>query len=249
MQFAMKRVQAGGCDVQYREGGAGQTVVFLHGGGGHHWDEETFTTLAQSYRLLLPSAPGFDESTAGQTDTIEDVADVMAAFIAAVADGGPVNVIGESFGGYVASWLAIRQPQVVDKLVLAAPAGLRQDGTEHPSHMSPAELQVALYGHRPVPPPPPEEAEQRLRNRANSARIGRSRPQFDQALLARLSEIRSPTLVLWGTEDAVVWPAQARHYQERIPTVRVDLVPGGPHVLSAAVPELFLPPLQAFLEQ
>ena len=107
---------------------------------------------------------------------------------------------------------------------------------------------MALFGNYAVVPATSEQAEQRERNRKNSARIGRSRPQFDPALLEHLHRVQAPTLVLWGTDDAIVWSAQAKYYQERIPNVRVELLPGGPHALAAAVPELFLPPVLVFLE-
>src|SRR5256885_7250182 len=73
LQFVNNRVQVADCDLQYVEAGTGPSVVFLHGGGGFRFDEQTFTALAQRYCLLVPSMPGFDESTAGSTRTIEDV--------------------------------------------------------------------------------------------------------------------------------------------------------------------------------
>ena len=136
-QLLTRRVQVASCELEYREAGAGEPLVYLHGGGGYRWDGPTFTTLARTYRLLVPSAPGFDGSTPGNAEDIEDVAEVIASFISSVTGGGRAHVIGESFGGYVATWLAINHPSVVTKLVLAAPAGLRQAGTEHPSHMQP----------------------------------------------------------------------------------------------------------------
>ncbi|HLQ32004.1 MAG TPA: alpha/beta hydrolase [Chloroflexota bacterium] len=54
--------------------------------------------LASDYRLLVPSMPGFDESTVGSVTSGPEVADVMAEFIATCA-GGQASVIGESFGG------------------------------------------------------------------------------------------------------------------------------------------------------
>jgi pimeloyl-ACP methyl ester carboxylesterase len=98
MEFVKNSVAAGGCELEYTEGCARHAVVFLHGGGGFRFDEQTFTALARDYRVLVPSMPGFDGSSSGATQTLEDVADVMAEFISAVV-GQPAHVIGESFGG------------------------------------------------------------------------------------------------------------------------------------------------------
>ena len=67
MEFEKRRVAAAGCDLEYTEGGAGHALVFLHGGGGFRFDEPTFPELAKEYRVLIPSMPGFDGSSAGTT--------------------------------------------------------------------------------------------------------------------------------------------------------------------------------------
>lgn len=247
LQFVNNRVQVADCDLQYVEAGTGPSVVFLHGGGGFRFDEQTFTALAQRYCLLVPSMPGFDESTAGSTRTIEDVADVVAEFIRQVG-GGRAHVIGESFGGGVAAWLAIRHPTVVDSLVLAAPSGLRDERSLTPSQLSPSEVYTLLYGGTVQQSRSPERAEAVKRNRANSDRIHHTRPDFDQALYDRLPEITAPTLLVWGTSDRLIPASHAHYYQERVPRVRLVLLEGAPHVLSAAAPEQFLPPVLELLD-
>jgi pimeloyl-ACP methyl ester carboxylesterase len=239
-------VEVGGCALEYAEAGRGPAVVFLHGGGGFRLDQRTFDALAEHHRLLVPSLPGFDESSPGTTASIEDVADVVAEFIRQVA-GGRAHAIGESFGGGVAAWLAIRHPDVVETLVLAAPSGLRDEHCLSPSQLSPTEVYTLLYGGSPQQAASPRPAELVRRNRANSERLHGSRPDFDQALYARLPEIEAPTLVVWGTADRLIPPSHARYYAERVPRVQVVLVEGAPHVLSAAVPDRFLPPVLKLL--
>jgi pimeloyl-ACP methyl ester carboxylesterase len=189
--------------------------------------------------------PGFDDSTSGTAASVTDVADVMAEFIRQVV-GGPAAVIGESFGGNVASWVAIRHPEAVDALVLAAPAGLRQEGGPNLGQLSPQEISVLLFGRPPSQPPTPEQAERANRNRANMARLSQ-RPAFDPELHEQLAQIKAPTLLLWGTADGLIFPQQARYFQERIPNLRFVSIEGGPHVLSAAAPDQFLPPVLEFL--
>ena len=55
--------------------------------------------------------------------------------------------------------------------------------------------------------------------------------------------------MLWGAADGVIFPTQARHFQARIPRVELVTIEGGPHALSAAVPEAFLPPVLKFLQE
>jgi pimeloyl-ACP methyl ester carboxylesterase len=246
VNFEEKVASVGGCEIQYRVAGDGEPVVMLHGAGGFRHDERAFEGIAEHFRLLVPSMPGFDRSSAGATANFLDVADLMAEFIRRVT-GGEAAVIGESFGGAVSSWLAIRHPEVVSRLVLAAPAGLRQEGGPPLLGLSAQEMAVILYGQAPTTQPTPEEAERRTKNRQNAARLGSARPSFDPELLAQLSQIKAPTLVVWGTEDRMILPSQAQHFVGAIPNARLASIDAGPHVLSAVVPDKFLAPVLEFL--
>ena len=103
MNFEEKGASVGGCEIQYRVAGDGEPVVMLHGAGGFRHDERAFEGIAEHFRLLVPSMPGFDRSSAGATANFLDVADLMAEFIRRVT-GGEAAVIGESFGGAVSSF-------------------------------------------------------------------------------------------------------------------------------------------------
>jgi 2-hydroxy-6-oxonona-2,4-dienedioate hydrolase/4,5:9,10-diseco-3-hydroxy-5,9,17-trioxoandrosta-1(10),2-diene-4-oate hydrolase len=145
MNLEAKVADVGDCQIQYRVAGDGEPVVMLHGAGGFRNDQHVFAGIAEHFRLLVPSLPGFDGSSAGSVASIVDVADVIAEFLRTVG-GGTANVIGESFGGGVSTWLAIRHPDVVSRLVLAAPAGLRQEGGPPLLGLSPQEMAVILFG-------------------------------------------------------------------------------------------------------
>ena len=68
------------------------------------------------------------------------------------------NLMGTSFGGKTALWLALQQSERVLALVLEAPAAIRPEGAEPPSG-SPEEMARRLYAHPerlpPMPPPDP----------------------------------------------------------------------------------------------
>jgi pimeloyl-ACP methyl ester carboxylesterase len=247
MPFEKKVCQVGDSELRYLDSGSGsRAVVMLHGAGGLRQDERVFNALAKDFRVIAPSMPGFDDSTPGSAGSVPEVADVMADFIRQVA-GGKAAVIGESFGGNVASWLAIRHPDVVEALVLAAPAGLWGEGGLDLSKASPQQIAVALFGRPPDQPPPPEQVERANRNRGNMARLSQGRPRFDPELYEQLAQIKAPTLLLWGSADQLILPQQAKYFQERIPHLRFVSIEGGPHVLAAAAPDQFLPAVEQFL--
>lgn len=232
-----RAVQAAGCDIHYLELGAGPGLVFLHGSGGLRFDDSTFALLAGKYRLLVPSLPGFDQSTVGNVTSGPEMADVMAGFIENTI-GGPAVVVGESFGGRIAAWLTIRHPEAVERAVLAAPGGLRRSGGDRGLDLTPDERETRLYGRPLGRDRTPEDAAQHRANVQNAMRFGG--PSWDEDLYQQLPTITRPVLVLYGTNDQTMERRDIDLYAERIPGSRIRFLEGAPHVLSAMYPEEFV---------
>jgi pimeloyl-ACP methyl ester carboxylesterase len=118
-------VEVKGGRVGYLTGGAGPTLVLVHGLGGSatNWCELA-PLLARRYRLLIPDLPGH-----GRSDPLPAVSglDSFADRVVAVMEkegGAPAPVVGHSLGGLIALRLALRHPQAVSAIVLAGSAGL-----------------------------------------------------------------------------------------------------------------------------
>ncbi len=62
----------------------------------------------------------------------------------------------------------------------------------------------------------------------------------------RLSDLRVPTLVMTGDQDAVVPPADAERIAERIPDARIAVIPDCGHIPHEERPEEFLQEVLAF---
>jgi pimeloyl-ACP methyl ester carboxylesterase len=225
--------------IGYIDEGAGRFLVFLHGMGGAPPGGANFVVnLAKERHVLLPSLPGWDDSELGSCTTHEDLASVIAAFIEQTAEG-PVDLVGESAGSPVALWLAIKHPELVSKLVLVAPPAL---GHAHRPHFgSTEELLQMLYGEDPDWSEPPSDADEarRVRNTGANAQRYRS-PEAMQALLARLPEVKAPTLLLWGTEDRISPPELGSPYKQLIPNAYRVYVHGAAHSLPVAAGPRFV---------
>ena len=78
--------------------------------------------------MVLPTFPGFDGTPQARRRRLNaDTRRPRAEFIG-TQTSAPCDVIGHSFGGWVAMWLAVRHPGKVDHLVLETPAGLVAGG-------------------------------------------------------------------------------------------------------------------------
>jgi pimeloyl-ACP methyl ester carboxylesterase len=124
-KLAERRLQVKGGTVRYFVAGSGPPLVLVHGLGGSatNWCE-LVPLLARDRRVIVPDLPGH-----GGSDALPAVASLgaFADRVAAVAeheDAVPAPVVGHSLGGAVVLHLALRRPDAVTKLVLAAAAGL-----------------------------------------------------------------------------------------------------------------------------
>jgi len=237
----------GGAHIEYRELGAGPPVVYFHGAGGVFRNAAFMPALAQRFRVLAPSRPGYDGST-GECGSARDEAEVMAEFLRAVVDG-PAHVIAESAGGAAGCWLAVLEPSLVQSLILVAPAAFA--GPSHaPPPSSPEAMEVRLFGKSPAWTEPPTEADRAARQHNASANAARLRSADRNAdLLERLPEIASPTLVLWGTGDEVVPPESGQVYLRRIPNSYRILIYGAAHSLPVAACHQFVALTTDFIER
>ena len=165
----------------------------------------------------------------------------------------------------VAERYAIAHPDRVTKLVLVSPDGFASPGIEYgrtqnvpplmrvlpytlPASMLRGTLQAA-YGDP---------------SRMTAATLQRTRdmmlaPGVRQAVIARLGQtvlrdprpllrtIAAPTLLLWGTEDAMIPIANAQEYLAALPDAHLVTLPGIGHVPQEEAPGPSLAEVRAFL--
>ena len=112
-------------------GDRGTPVVLLHGGAGswNHWVRNIAPLVAAGRQVWVPDLPGFGESVrpAGCTDA-DALPGPVEAGLRAVLGGAACDLVGFSFGGMVAGFVAARFPRRVRRLVLVGAAGLGISG-------------------------------------------------------------------------------------------------------------------------
>ena len=247
--------------LRWFEGGAGPTVVLLHGFGGaaSNWTLVA-PALTRVARVLVPDLPGHGGSSAlpAPPETLDPFADRVAHLL-----DEPALVVGHSLGGVVALRLAARRPDLVRGLVLAGCAGISSATRsaeraltlvslvkpgKHASRWRRAiarrpGLRRLAFGSISVADPralAPLAANGFLAGsglytevRSAGDALVRSDPRLD------LAQVRCPALVLHGTRDAQVPLRDAFEYSRRLRAPLRTVADCG-HLLIGERPEAVL---------
>jgi pimeloyl-ACP methyl ester carboxylesterase len=147
-------------------------------------------------------------------------------------------VIGMSLGGWIAAELAVAHPELVDRLVLVDPAGLKQSGMELPDLFAITEEEntrlifqdQALADEELARPVPPGALLQRIKNQTTFARLAWNPYLYSLKLGRRLYRVTCPTLLIWGKEDRVIPAANAQLWLDKLPDARLALIENCGHV-------------------
>ncbi|HEY5609437.1 MAG TPA: alpha/beta fold hydrolase [Alphaproteobacteria bacterium] len=245
--FSTEFVQADGFRIRYRAAGDGEPLICLHGGGGLRISR-AHEMLAERRRVIAFEIPGFGESPENtRSESLEALAHSMNAAVAALDVAG-FGLMGNSFGTKLALWMAIVRPAPVRAIVLVAPAAIREDARASPANVSPEQSASLLYAHpdrQPAvaPPLPDIEAKQRALTRRL---LG---PPRDAAFEARLRELETPVLALFGTADRVTPPTAAHLYREILPNCHNVMVYDAAHAIDAERPEAVASVVEDFLDR
>ena len=152
--FKEGHVEADGFRIRYMEAGHGAPLVHLHGAGGLRLTPG-HDLLSRQFRIIAFEMPGFGQSPENtRTQSLAELAATMAKAVEKLDIDG-FNLMGTSFGGKTALWLALQQREQVQALVLEASAAILPEGVR-PASGSPEERARQLFAHpERVPPLPP----------------------------------------------------------------------------------------------
>jgi pimeloyl-ACP methyl ester carboxylesterase len=242
-------VAADGFRIRYMAAGEGPPLVYLHGGGGLRLNQ-AHELLAHRFHVIGFEIPGFGAEENLRSRDMQDLAATMAGAAQEVVAGHGAerfNLMGTSFGGRLALYLALQSPELVRALVLEAPAAIRPKGTQAPTG-SPEAIAQRLYAHpERMPPLRAVDPARAVQVAALTRRlIG---PDRDADLETRLRGLTVPVLAVFGTRDTVIPPEMGRLYKDLIPDAHLVFVYDAGHAIAAERPEAFVEVVGDFLER
>jgi len=220
--------------IYCEEHGAGEPVFLLHGGlvGADLWRQQA-AVLKDSYHVFIPERRGH-----GRTPdvpgpyTTQNMAAETAAVIEAVA-GGPAHVIGWSDGAYVATYLALTRPELVNRLVLIGQS-YSSDGETATVRAFANSTDIADFFREDYAKVSPDGAEHFDVVFDKVTTMWRNKLELS---LDDLAHISAPTLIMQGDDDGVRIEYSAA-LARALPNAQLAVIPGTGHGAHLQKPEL-----------
>lgn len=255
-----------GVEIAYDDAGSGSPVVLLHGYPFNRsmWRGQ-LGALAQDYRVIAPDFRGHGESA---VTSVPSTMELLAEDVAGLLDNLSISkatIGGLSMGGYVALAFYRLFPSRVSSLILTATRAQADSEEAKQNRAVQAEkalregmegivdgllsklLTAETLAKRP-------EVVNQLR-----AMITSTSPQGAAAALkgmavrvdqtSLLPQINVPTLIVAGSEDAIIPLADAELMNREIAGSRLEVIEGAGHVLNLEEPAKFNTTLMTFLSE
>jgi pimeloyl-ACP methyl ester carboxylesterase len=268
----MPKAFVNGLNIHYVQTGQGPDLVLIHGIASNLglWQLSILPALVESFRVTMYDLRGHgysDMPLRGYTP------DHMVADFSALMDYlgiGRASLLGHSYGGVVALYYAVLQPERVDKLVIAdtgVPALEPKKGRD-----------AALVGWREalrrggieVPDEKAEDVvyllEQTLRMRGSSRRgmgvqrtiarltrffnttsFGKEYQENPGLTSAMIRQIHAPALLVYGNRSPMMTSFEA--LREHLPNCRTAIIADGGHFYPLDHAETFVGYIKGFLQE
>jgi pimeloyl-ACP methyl ester carboxylesterase len=269
---------SGGMVVHYRDQGCRDcpAIILVHGSNASlHTFEPLIRILKDRYRLISYDQPGHgltgphpldDYSAHGMFEAIDAVIDATGVERFAIA--------GNSMGGWVAWRYVLERPRDLSALILISSSGAPSSpNAEKPRlYLGARIMQYSVGRFFAQHITPRSVVEQSLLDSiANDADVtesmvdrywellrlpGNRRAASLQATVDRepyygqqLTDVTVPTLILWGEEDHVIPPYNAKTFDKLIPNSDLQIFADVGHLAMEEVPERTAAAINSFLKK
>lgn len=215
-----------GLHMYYEIYGQGKPLVLIHGGGSTIQSNfgKVIQLFAKSRKVIAVELQAHGRTNDRDTDlTFEQDADDIATLLENL-NMDKADFFGFSNGGTTALQIAIRHPQIVDKLVLGS-ALAKRNGVpgwfwdfmqQARLENMPEELKTA---YKQVAPDP--NGLQRMHDRDAKRMI-----HFKDIPDEQIKSIKAPTLIIIGDKD-VITPEHAIELHRQMANAELAIIPGG----------------------
>ena len=262
MMISQQSITLEGRQAKYWIGGSGQPLVLIHGGLGdaqQHW-APIFEALSQRYLILAPDLPGFGVSVPLPMPSYQNYLNWLQLLLDMLNIGGPLAMMGNSFGAALGRFFAAENTGYVSRLVLIdgggvfQPPGCLRPLIRLPMLSSPIinMLRQRAYSRNCLKRAIADEqmlTPEFVAN-AQAASIGFV-AALRQIALTTPPSLRTPTcptLVIWGEQDRLSSVENGQRVAAEINGAKFTVIPRAAHMPQIEQAEAFLKVALPFLQ-
>ena len=250
-------IDVAGNPVELFSGGSGPPLLFLHGAGGNAGWQPYHEELAQSYTVYVPSQAGFNGTA--RPDWLYTITDLCHFNQAMVETLGLRDYVlmGSSMGGWVAAEMAAMCRADLKALILVGAAGIKPEVSDIAEiFMVSAQTRMNQRFYDVSQVPNAEQysreptAEEQLVAHSNQEMASRLcwRPYLhNPSLPYYLGKVDTPTLLVWGRQDAIIPVECGELYEAVMPQAQLKVIENCGHSPALEKPGEFLAAVREFL--
>lgn len=237
---------------KFIEEGEGDALILLHGLFGALTNFESLITyFRQTHKVVVPMLPMFE------LDLLHTSVGGFAKYIHKFIEKKgytDYHLLGNSLGGHIALVHVLKHPEKVKSLILTGSSGLYESGMgdSYPRRGDyeyiRKKTELTFYNPATATTELIDEVYKMCNNRLQLVRIlALAKSAIRNNLGEELGQIKQPTLLVWGNQDAVTPPFVAQEFQRLIPNSELHFIDKCGHAPMMEQPEEFNRVLEEFL--
>jgi pimeloyl-ACP methyl ester carboxylesterase len=242
-----------GRQAKYWVGGSGKPLVLVHGGLGDAWQHWSplFDDLTQHFLVLAPDLPGFGVSAPLSMPSYQNYLNWLQLLFDMLNIGGPLLMMGNSFGAVLSRLYAAENTSYVARLVLIDGGALfNAPGCARPlirlPFLSNPIIEIMRKRAYSADGLKRAIADEQLLTREYVANAQAASPGFVAAMrqiaLTPPPSRRTPTcptLVIWGKQDRLTPIENGKHVAAEINGAKFSVIPNAAHMPQIEQPAAF----------
>jgi pimeloyl-ACP methyl ester carboxylesterase len=239
---------------KYIDEGEGEVLLLLHGlfGALSNWKRVT-DYFSSRYRVLIPMLPIYELPS--KETNLENLVKFTENFIE-MLQIKHFTILGNSLGGHIALLYTLKNPDMVDRLVLTGSSGLFEDtmGGSYPKRGN-YEFIKNRVEHTFFDPKVAEKSlidevfEVTKSNEKCLKIVVMARSAQQNNLSKLITNINIPTLLVWGLNDTITPPHVAYEFNRLLPKSTLRFIDKCSHAPMMEHPDLFNEYVERFLNE
>lgn len=248
MNYTIKQVDK----FKYIEEGEGEPLILLHGlfGALSNFDD-LISYFKNHNKVVVPLLPLLD------MDLLHTSVGGLQKFVHRFIefhDYQNVHLLGNSLGGHVAILNVLKQPERIKSLILTGSSGLFENGMgdTYPKRGDydyiKKKTELTFYDPKIATKELVDEVYEIVNNRLKAIKIiALAKSAIRNNLGEDINQIKQPTLLIWGNNDAITPPFVGREFHRLIPNSELHFIDKCGHAPMMEVPDEFNRILHKFL--